>query len=107
MAIVAVCCMIWFTIGIDLHLDHIINSTTEQEYQVAEAAWSKFMKIFGSTTAVFYTLLACALIFSFVVLNRALKKFAHHSLDETKKKIKMFFSFLVLGFILRSLFLDG
>jgi hypothetical protein len=29
MAIVAVCCMIWFTIGIDLHLDHIINSTTE------------------------------------------------------------------------------
>ena len=106
MAIVAVCCMIWFTIGIDLHLDHIINSTTEQEL-VAEAAWSKFMKIFGSTTAVFYTLLACALIFSFVVLNRALKKFAHHSLDETKKKIKMFFSFLVLGFILRSLFLDG
>ena len=54
---------------------------------MAEAAWSKFMKIFGSTTAVFYTLLACALIFSFLVLNRALKKFAHHSLDETKKKI--------------------
>jgi len=64
------------------------------------------MKVFGTTTASFYTMLVIAMIVCYYVLNKTLKKFTHNSLERLRNLIGRLFCVLLIGYILRSLVLD-
>jgi hypothetical protein len=74
---------------------------------IARETWKDFMDFFGSVTAVYFCVLTLVLIASFVILLRAMNKFAHATMSTLKKSISYLFGLLVLSYTLRSAILLG
>lgn len=64
------------------------------------------MKIFGVTTASFYTILAIAMLTSYFYLIVTLNQFTHRSMHQYRKMINLLFATLVVSYVIRSAFLD-
>jgi len=65
-AVLAVGCMIGFSVGIDQTLHSTIESSDTE-------GWEKFMTIFGVTTGTFYTILMIVMGVCYYILDKALK----------------------------------
>lgn len=100
LALVAICCMVLFTYGIEKVL--FIYVTTENS-----KPWTEYMVIFGVTTAAFYTILAITMLISYFYLIHTLSNFTHRSMQNLKKLINSLFATLVISYLVRSAILDG
>jgi len=71
--VVAVCCMILFSVGIDESLNRYIPTGDPSGFE-------SFLKIFGITTATFYAILVIVMTTCYYYLNKTLKEYTHNSL---------------------------
>ena len=101
LAFIAVGCMVYFTIGIEIVTDKYVNKPYNSD------PWTKFMEIYGQTTASFYTILALVMLMSYIFLKVTLNRYAHSSLNKPKKVINFLFAALVVCYLLRAAILDG
>jgi len=99
--VLAVCCMILFSVGIDRSLNRYIQGGS-----IDPSGFQRFMKIFGITTATFYAILVFVMSICYYYLNKTLKEYTHNSLVQLRNMIGRLFCVLLLSYIIRSLFLD-
>jgi hypothetical protein len=68
-AVLAVCCMILFTVGITHSLNRYLQGC---KTECNSDQFQDFMTVFGTTTAAFYTILAIAMGVCYLVMNKTL-----------------------------------
>ena len=103
-------CSIWFSYDITkIEIEGAKSCDVSDLYDcpAARENWKDFMDFFGSLTATYFCVLTLVLIVSFVILIRAMNKFAHATMSTLKKSISYLFGLLVLSYTLRSVILLG
>ena len=71
-AVLVVCCMILFTVGITESLNRYLKLCMTEPLSCNTEQFQDFMTVFGTTTAAFYTILAIVMGVCYLVMSRTL-----------------------------------